>query len=61
MVDMSASGHRVSRDLDQIIAFHAKSLMVISDDGIEMTSHVILGQQEERGVEWYDIASGKPQ
>jgi len=32
--------------------------MVVSDNGIELTSHAI-GWQEERGVAWHYIAPGK--
>ncbi len=35
--------------------------MIVSDNGTELTSHAILGWQEERAVEWHYIAPGKPQ
>lgn len=34
--------------------------MVLSDNGTELTSHAILGSQQDRGVEWHYIAPGKP-
>jgi transposase InsO family protein len=34
--------------------------MAVSDNGIELTSDPILKWQEDRQVEWHDIASGKP-
>ena len=35
-------------------------LMIVSDNGTELTSHAILGWQAERGVDWHYIAPGKP-
>lgn len=35
--------------------------MIVLDTGTELTSHAILRWQEERAVEWHDIAPGKPQ
>lgn len=34
--------------------------MIVSDNGIELTSNVILAWQEERGVDWHYIVLGKP-
>lgn len=61
IVDTSLSGRRVSRELDRIIAFRGKPLMIVSDNGTELTSHAILRWQEERAVAWHYIAPGKPQ
>ena len=61
VVDTSLSGQRVARELDRIIAGRGKPLMIVSDNGTELTSHAILRWQEERAVEWHDIAPGKPQ
>ncbi|MFD1304194.1 IS3 family transposase [Methylobacterium marchantiae] len=61
VVDTSLSGRRVARELDQIIAGRGKPLMIVSDNGTELTSHAILRWQEERVVEWHYIAPGKPQ
>ena len=60
VVDTSLSGARVARELDGLIARHGKPLMVVSDNGTELTSRAILGWQEDRGVEWHYIAPGKP-
>jgi transposase InsO family protein len=38
----------------------ALPLMIVSDNGTELTSHAILGWQAERGVAWHYIAPGKP-
>ena len=61
VVDTSLSGQRVARELDRIIAGRGKPLMIVSNNGTELTSHAILRWQEERAVEWHDIAPGKPQ
>ena len=34
--------------------------LIVSDNGTEFTSNVMLGWSQERGVEWYFIAPGKP-
>jgi transposase InsO family protein len=34
--------------------------MIVSDNGTEFTSNVILAWQEELGIEWHYIAPGKP-
>lgn len=61
LVDTSLSGRRVSCELDRIVAFHGNRPIIGSDNGTEPTSHAISGWQEERSIEWHDIASGKPQ
>jgi putative transposase len=60
VVDTSISGRRVARELDAIIAARRKPLMIVSDNGTELTSHAILRWQEERGIGWHYIAPGKP-
>ena len=60
VVDTSISGRRVTRELDAIVAARSKPLMIVSDNGTELTSHAILRWQEERGVGWHYIAPGKP-
>jgi putative transposase len=60
VVDTSLSGRRVARELDAIVATRKKPLMIVSDNGTELTSHAILRWQEERGVGWHYIAPGKP-
>jgi putative transposase len=35
-------------------------LMIVSDNGTELTSHAILRWQENQGVAWHYIAPGKP-
>jgi putative transposase len=59
VVDTSISGRRVARELDAIIATRTKPLMIVSDNGTELTSHAILRWQQERGIGWHYIAPGK--
>jgi putative transposase len=61
VVDSSLSGRRVVRELDRLAELRGLPLMIVSDNGSELTSHAILRWQEERSVEWHYIAPGKPQ
>ena len=60
VVDTSLSGLRVGRELDRIAGSRGYPLLVVSDNGSELTSNAILKWQQERGVEWHYIAPGKP-
>ena len=60
VVDTSLSGRRVARELDRLVAVRGKPLMVVSDNGTELTSRAILTWQQDRRVEWHYIAPGKP-
>ena len=60
VVDTSLSGARVARELDGLIARRGKPLIIVSDNGTELTSSAILEWQEDRGVEWHYVAPGKP-
>jgi len=60
VVDTSISGRRVARELDAVVVKRKKPLMIVSDNGTELTSHAMLRWQEERGVGWHYIAPGKP-
>jgi putative transposase len=60
VVDTSISGRRVARELDAIIAVRRTPLMIVSDNGTELTSHAILQWQQQRGIGWHYIAPGKP-
>ncbi len=60
VADTSLSGVRVARELDVLVAAQGKPLMVVSDNGTELTSTAILRWSQERGVEWHYIAPGKP-
>ena len=61
VVDTSLSGARVARELDAIIAVRGKPLMIVSDNGTEMTSLAILRWAQDRRIKWHYIAPGKPQ
>jgi len=60
VVDTSISGRRVARELDAIVTARSKPLLIVSDNGTELTSHAILRWQQERGVGWHYITPGKP-
>ena len=60
IADSSISGERVARELDAIAERRGYPLMVVSDNGTELTSNAMLKWQQERGVDWHYIAPGKP-
>ncbi|CUW39543.1 conserved protein of unknown function (putative partial transposase of ISMex1, IS3 family (ORF 2)) [Magnetospirillum sp. XM-1] len=60
MADTSLSGARVARELDTLMARQGRPVMVVSDNGTELTSMAILRWCQERRVEWHYIAPGKP-
>ncbi len=60
VVDTSLSGIRVARELDKLVARRRRPLMIVSDNGTELTSRAILQWQEDNAVEWHYIAPGKP-
>jgi putative transposase len=61
VADTSLSGARVGRELDAIIADRGVPLMIVSDNGTELTSLAILRWAQDRRIEWHYIAPGKPQ
>jgi putative transposase len=61
IADFSLSGKRVARELDRLIAAHAKPKAIGSDNGTELTSNAILAWTGQTGVDWHYIASGKPE
>jgi putative transposase len=60
VADTSISGDRVARELTAIIGQRGKPLMIVSDNGTELTSMAILKWSKERRVEWHYTAPGKP-
>ncbi len=60
VVDTSLSGARVIRELDRLCGMHGRPLMIVSDNGTELTRRAVLSWVEETGVEWHYIAPGKP-
>ena len=51
VADVSLSGVRVARELDQIAELRGYPCLLVSDNGTELTSNAILKWQEERRVE----------
>lgn len=60
VVDNSISGERVARELDKIAYIRGYPKVIVSDNGTELTSNVMLKWQQDRGVAWHYIAPGKP-
>ena len=60
VVDSSLSGLRVARELDALVLTRGRPLMIVSDNGTELTSRAILQWQEEHAVACHYIAPGKP-
>lgn len=60
VADTSLSGARVARELTGLIGQRGKPLMVVSDNGTELTSSAILRWSQEHRVGWHYIAPGKP-
>ncbi len=56
----SITGERVATELDNIAQQRGYPLLVVSDNGTEFTSNVMLRWQQGRRVEWHYIAPGKP-
>lgn len=61
VADTSLSGGRVARELDAIIATRGPPLLIVSDNGTELTSIAILKWTQDRSIEWHYIVPGKPQ
>ena len=60
IADTSISGHRVARELTQLIAWRGKPKVVVSDNGTELTSNAIILWTEDAKVGWHYIDPGKP-
>jgi putative transposase len=58
--DTSLSGARVARELDALVRLYGKPNTIISDNGTELTSRVILEWQNDTGVAWHYFQPGKP-
>ena len=57
VVDTSLSGRRVVRELNHIVERRGAPLLVVSDNGTELTSHVVLSWRQDRGVGWHYVTS----
>jgi putative transposase len=60
VADISISGRRVARELDQLVAERGRPTTIVSDNGTELTSNAILRWADETRVGWHYIAPGKP-
>jgi putative transposase len=58
--DPSISGRRVARELSALIEWRGKPGMMVSDNGMELTSSAILKWCAENKIAWHCTASGKP-
>jgi putative transposase len=61
VADTSISGARVTRELTALILIYGKPDCIVSDNGTEFTSRVILKWADETGIAWHYIDPGKPQ
>ena len=61
IVDLSFSGERVARELDQLVRIYGRPGCIVSDNGTEFTSKAMLKWQGKAGVDWHYIDPGKPQ
>lgn len=57
--DTSLSGHRLVRELKNLIAQHGKLGMIVSDHGTEFTSSAVLAYAQEANLDCWFIAPGK--
>jgi putative transposase len=60
-VDTSLPGLRVVRELDLLAQQRGCPKIIVSDNGPELTSRVVLLWAQEHDVEWHYIDPGKPQ
>ncbi len=58
--DTSISGARVARELTMLIAKRGKPGMIVSDNGVELTSNAVLIWSRDHRINWHYIAPGKP-
>ena len=58
--DFSLSGVRVVRELDRLISLRGRPIVIVSDNGTELTSHAVLKWSQEARIDWHYIAPGKP-
>lgn len=58
--DTSISGRCGVRELTELNAQHGKPRMIVSGNGTELTSNAVLAWCGQIGVEWRNIAPGRP-
>ncbi len=61
VVDTSLPGLRVVRELDRLVQQRGCPKVIVSDNGTELTSRVVLQWAQQHGIEWHYITPGKPQ
>ena len=59
-IDTSIGGTRVVRELNALIARRGRPVMIVSDNGTELTSRAVLEWTNRRSVEWHYTAPGNP-
>lgn len=60
-VDTSLPGLRVVRALEALVKQRGCPKVIVSDNGTELTSRVVLQWAQQHGIEWHYITPGKPQ
>jgi putative transposase len=60
VADTSLPGLRIVRELEATVAIRGCPVMIVSDNGTELTSLAILRWSQERQIEWHYITPGKP-
>ena len=58
--DFSHSGVRVARKLERVVSLRGRPIVIVSDNGTELTRHAVLKWSQEARIDWHDIAPGKP-
>lgn len=58
--DTSLWGLRVARELTAIMARRERPKTIVSDSGTKLTSRAVLEWCQETGIDWHNIAPGKP-
>jgi putative transposase len=60
VADTSIGGTRVVRELDILLVQRGKPLCIVSDNGTELTSRVVLQWASDQRIDWHYITPGKP-
>lgn len=58
--DTSISGTRLVRELGRLMECHGKPDIIVSDNGTEFTSKVVLGWAADNDIQWHYITPGRP-
>lgn len=60
VADFSLSGVRVARELERIVSLPGRPILIVSDNGTELTRQAVLKGSQEARINWHDIAPGRP-